>query len=319
METDSWLDLSCSGAVSYSGDIAITPSLVNVLYTSKITDGILFSHESGLHNGTLDVAEGSAAFAPEKLGKYTFTYGEYTQTIDIIDDVPPEIRLLEGLPSLIDLGDTAFSVSEDDVVTADRWGAVKVNIECLYNGRAIDTSDPNFGGLGLYEITYTATDESGNKAKIFRTVAIMADTSAPVIIWNNPPQILTTQSLDLSAIAAIDPEQGKVQVNIEKIILHSQGTDYELSCENNSVTPKDTGELYIYVSAIDSVGNKTEKLYRIEVVNELRKVITADNYVVEEGNEDERGCGSVLGVAGSSIIAVITVLSAAVMAAKRKN
>lgn len=159
---------------------------------------------------------------------------------------------------------------------------MEVLIKCKYNGKEIDLKE-RFDQIGIYEITYTAVDSSSNAASITRTVLILPpNDDQPVIIWDVPAQVLKSQTIDISKIKAVDSYSREIQVEIKRAMFVSNGVEQKLEINNGVIKFKKAGELYITVSATDAYGNSTQKLFRIEVRDQLRKVVTSDNYAVSD-------------------------------------
>ncbi|HEY8443362.1 MAG TPA: hypothetical protein VIL24_01005, partial [Clostridia bacterium] len=266
--------------IPYGQSVLISPKLTNVFRTIDVpSEEITFAHESGDHSGALT---DDGTFSPNRLGQYTFLYGGYAQNLIIIDAAPPTIQFKDGLSNLIISGQGALSLSVNDVIAADDWGSVEVLIKCKYNGKEIDLKE-RFDQIGIYEITYTAVDSSSNAASITRTVLILPpNDDQPVIIWDVPAQVLKSQTIDLSKIKAVDSYSREIQVEIKRAMFVSNGVEQKLEINNGVIKFKKAGELYITVSATDAYGNSTQKLFRIEVRDQLRKVVTSDNYAVSD-------------------------------------
>ena len=120
------------------------------------------------------------------------------------DDQAPVITLLGNNPQVIELGNPYIELgaTASDNIDGD-----------LTNQIAIDTTLVNTNSVGLYIVTYSVSDSSGNSATAFRTInvtnqnIIPQDTTAPVItlIGNNPQIIqLGNPYIELGATATDD-------------------------------------------------------------------------------------------------------------------
>ena len=307
VEPATYLDLGVAQKeISYAADVTLTPRLVSVVSEQSVTGTLAFAHESGEHTGTiaLDVG-GGGMFTPRYLGIYTFTTGAYAQTLRVVDDVPPEIGLTGEPLTVVSVGAQVPPVAESDVTATDAWSDVTIAIHGTYNGRPTAVADTVFDKTGLYEFTYTATDASGNSATVTRQVAVVAaDGSAPRIYWDGPTQILVGADLDLSTIRAFDETDGAVTVTIQQILLYVGGTQRELTAENGVVCTAETGELYIYVTAVDAAGNTAERTYRVEVLEELRDTLDGmDDRPADEPSV--KGCGGAATTSGTMAAGVL--------------
>ncbi len=123
----------------------------------------------------------------DALGSYTITYNatnasgmasatEVTRTVTVADITAPVITLNGANPQVIELGSGYIELG----ATTDDGSAV-----------VIDASGVNVNVVGDYNVTYNATDASGNMAdQVTRRVDVV-DTTAPVItlIGDNPQTI----------------------------------------------------------------------------------------------------------------------------------
>lgn len=173
------------------------------------------------------------------LGTYMLTYSatdgsgnsdSTTRTVEVEDTVPPtitlngdsEISLECGVDAYVELGATA-----DDVCD----GAVGVAIS-----GSVDTDTP-----GTYEITYTATDSSGNEATETRTVHVV-DTippdielaAGPVELWP-PNHKYQTVSLDDLVVSATDECDESVSATDVVVTLVSSDEEENANGDGNTV------------------------------------------------------------------------------------
>jgi len=175
-----------------------------------------------------------------------------------LDTTPPVITILGDNPYILlkdsnytDLGATAF----DDVD-----GNLSVGVE--YN---ITTST-----VGVYHVTYTAMDHSGNRATKQRSVVVQennssggtVDTSAPIITihGDNPHIMLVGENYTDAGATAFDVEDGNLSVGVEY-----------------NITTNKVGIYHVDYRAVDSSGN-TVVAQRSVVVQEQN--ITGNNIPV---------------------------------------
>jgi RHS repeat-associated protein len=175
-----------------------------------------------------------------------------------LDTTPPVITILGDNPYILvkdsnytDLGATAF----DDVD-----GNLSVGVE--YN---ITTST-----VGVYHVTYTAMDHSGNRATKQRSVVVQennssggtVDTSAPIITihGDNPHIMLVGENYSDAGATAYDVEDGNLSVGVEY-----------------NITTNKVGIYHVDYRAVDSSGN-TVVAQRSVVVQEQN--ITGNNIPV---------------------------------------
>tara|TARA_Y100000768_G_scaffold320812_1_gene256683 strand:- start:158 stop:3280 length:3123 start_codon:yes stop_codon:yes gene_type:complete len=168
-------------------------------------------------------------------GQNLFVYGD---EYEIADTTAPVITVLGNNPETVEVG-SAYS---DAGATSDGGESITIT-------GSVDTSV-----LGIYTITYSATDASGNQATATRTVNVV-DTMAPIItvLGNNPETIEVGSNYnDAGAIA-----DGGETVTITGTV------------DTNTV-----GVYTITYSASDSSGNTATETRTVNVVDTTDPVIT---------------------------------------------
>jgi prepilin-type N-terminal cleavage/methylation domain-containing protein len=132
------------------GAIAKSPSGTNISYTTEITkDGNI------------------ASININQVGTYIVTYStsfegltaKTRRTVNIVDNVPP---IISATPLTITTATTTINMMQG-VTTSDNSG---LPVVVTYTDNLI------LGVVGVYQIEYTATDASGNKTIITRTITI---------------------------------------------------------------------------------------------------------------------------------------------------
>lgn len=109
--------------------------------------------------------------------------------------------------------------------------------------------------LGVYEITYTATNNSVT-SKVVRKITV-ADTTPPIITFDGPIEILTTDLVNLDTIL-------NANINVTD---NSQDTlEYDLS----GFVDNGVGSYVVKYIAVDNSGNKTEKSRVVDVVSQFK-------------------------------------------------
>ena len=154
------------------------------------------------------------------VGTYTLTYtasdkagnvATATRTVSVVDTSPPTLTLTGGVELTLE-GGTDYQ--EQGATANDNVdGQVDVSIS-----GTVDTMT-----LGIYTLTYTASDKAGNQASVKRIISVV-DTTPPILTLNGDEQIehvLGRDYLDKGAVAfdAVDGEvpftvSGEVDVMI---------------------------------------------------------------------------------------------------------
>ena len=188
-----------------------------------------------------------------KAGTYTLTYtavdsdGNTTTTtriINVLDKTPPVITLLgegavtvEQYAAYVESGATA----KDDDTDVD----------------VVITGSVNTSAVGVYTVTYTATDSEGNVTETSRTVTIV-DTTPPVItlIGDNPVTVIQNTAYSESGATAKD---GDTDVGV---------------VVTGAVNASVAGVYTVTYTAIDSAGNSSNTSRTVNVLDKTPPVIT---------------------------------------------
>ena len=188
------------------------------------------------------------------VGVYTITYtatdssgnqGIATRTVNVVDTTAPVITVLGNDPETVEVGSTYT----DAGATADGGETVT----------ASGTVDTNT--VGVYTITYTATDSSNNAATATRTVNVV-DTTAPVmtLVGNNP--------IDVEAATTYTDAGATAQDNYDGDITSSITT-------TNNIDMNTVGTYSVIYNVVDANGNSAVPLIRtVNVVDTTAPVIT---------------------------------------------
>lgn len=190
-------------------------------------------------------------------GSYTLTYsstdgagntGTATRTVEVVDRVAPVVTL-NGAASLalacgteyIELGATAVDACD---------GALEVTA-----GPAPDT-----GNLATYDVTYTATDSSGNTGSVTRTVLVELDA----------PPVISVAGGDTQTVAC-----GTEFVGLEYSVVAPCLGDLTASVEvTGTVDTTEPGAYPIQLSLPDFGGGPALKTVTVSVVDSTAPAIT---------------------------------------------
>ena len=190
----------------------------------------------------------SGAVITNSIGTYTITYSaadlsgnisSASRVVNINDNIPPSLSL--NGPALIELnyGETYNEMGVNAIDNAD--GSLSVT-----TSGAVQTNT-----LGSYEITYSATDQSGNTAFIIRTINVI-DILQPNITLNGA----TSLTIYLGATYT---EQGAIA---------NDNVDGDISSSiiiSGVVDISSVGIYQITYSVSDSSGNSNSMVRQVEV------------------------------------------------------
>ncbi len=243
---------------------------------------------------------------PNSPNTYTITYtataadnttGKATRVVHVVDTAPPVITL-SGVAGFTPQTETVV-VTNDDGTTSTVTETVLVGtVEChdgfaAPSATAFDGCDNhpvpvttsggvNTGTPGIYEITFSASDASGNDAEQ-RVRVTVVDTTGPVISLNgsNPMTVECHTSFTDPGATAADACEGPATVSA-----------------SGSVNPNVPGSYSITYTASDSGGRTTTVVRTVNVVDTTPPAIScpADVFV----NYDPAAGGAVVTYAAPS-------------------
>ena len=200
-------------------------------------------------DGTVDTAT---------VGSYTVTYSardasgneaNATRGITVVEaaiiDVTPPVLTLNGEANITLEQNTAYIE-----LGATARDAVDGNVSVNISGN-VDTST-----VGIYTMTYSATDHAGNTAHTTRDISVVAgaiaDTTPPLITLNGQANTTLEQNAVYTEFGAtaLDTVDGNVSVSI-----------------SGTVDTATVGHYVVTYTATDSVGNESSVTRSIEVAN----------------------------------------------------
>ncbi len=239
-----YVDDGATALDNYDGDLTSTILTVNPVDTSTV----------GAYIVTYDASDSSGNAA-----------AQVTRTVNVVDTTDPIISLVGSTPVIIEVG----SVYVDDGATA------LDNYDGDLTGSIVTVNPVDTSAVGVYVVTYDASDSSGNAAaQVTRTVNVV-DTGIPVIT--------------LTGSDTVSVEVGSVYVDDGATALDSG--DGDLTSSIVTVNPVDTSTLGAYIvtyDVSDSSGNNATQVSRtVNVVDTTDPVISlvgSDPVSVEIGS-----------------------------------
>ena len=188
-----------------------------------------------------------------KAGTYTLTYTAVdsdgnttttTRTINVLDKKPPVITLV---------GEATVTVEQN--ATYVEPGATAKDNET--DVEVVITGSVNTSIVGMYTVTYIATDSEENTAQLTRTINVV-DTTPPVItlIGDNPVTVVQNTAYSESGAIAKDGD-----IDIDVVIT---------GVVNASVA----GVYAVTYTAVDSAGNSSNTSRTVNVLDKTPPVIT---------------------------------------------
>lgn len=196
-----------------------------------------------------------------------------TDTNETIDTINPVINIEGKISDTINIGNSWT----DPVVTAMDETDGDITDKIVKSG-SVDVNN-----AGKYEITFSVTDNAGNKSeKIFVVIvkdADIVDNEAPVIIISGGNSITINKGDSWSEpeVTAYDNIDGNVSHKIEK---------------NGSVDANNAGTYEITYTVVDNAGNSASKILTVIVIEKEEIDTTAPVITINETNPMTVNLGS---------------------------
>ena len=220
----------------------------------------------------LEVDINTDAVVTSEIGSYDVTFNvedssgnpatQLVRTVNVVDTTSPIITLVGGTQFI----EFPAEYVEQGATVSDNYDT---DLEILINKDAVNTL-----ALGVYSVTYDATDSSGNPAtQVLRTVRVV-DTTRPVItLTGDNPQII---------------EVGDTYTELGATATDNHDTDLTVDPDAAEVTTSVVGTYSVFYTVTDAQGNKAATVARtVNVVDSEAPVITivgADPQEIEVGD-----------------------------------
>jgi len=219
------------------------------------------------------------------IGSYTLTYsatdasgntGTSSRTVIVQDTTGPVITILGDNPQTVEL----VQYDPPSSIYKDTAGAIS------QDGEEITTDDTGVdnAGIGTYFVYYSATDTSGNKSTIARTVYVV-DTTAPRVILNSNGATSDEVTVELGSTFV---SSGAYATDISM----STGFDTDLGIEVTVTGTVDTSTVGTYTltyTATDASGNVGTAIETVNVVDTTAPVFTSSATFSAAENQTEIG------------------------------
>ena len=223
------------------------------------------------------------------IGSYTLTYsatdasgntGTSSRTVIVQDTTGPVITILGDNPQTVEL----VQYDPPSSIYKDTAGAIS------QDGEEITTDDTGVdnAGIGTYFVYYSATDTSGNKSTIARTVYVV-DTTAPRVILNSNGSTSDEVTVELGSTFV---SSGAYATDISM----STGFDTDLGIEVTVTGTVDTSTVGTYTltyTATDASGNVGTAIETVNVVDTTAPVFTSSATFSAAENQTEIGAVTV--------------------------
>jgi len=262
-----------------------------VLYLSDLSEyiGEVVDPNGELCNGRIVITDDGES-------KYDFdadlTCGEGYQTDE--DIVAPILNMI---------GDSYITLFEGDTYPTDEGVQLDLDSDGIFDSVIYATPESatlfNDQEVGTYLLVYEATDDNNNTARIFRTIVVTRDISAPTVQFSGASGVASNHNISIT-VTDINSANAYYQWTASEIQpLSSDANWVLLEAESLSTNPGD-GVSYLHIKAIDEYDNEGITTSSMLVVDTTDPVITLTvdnndpaaehviNVGVEELNEDFR-------------------------------
>jgi PKD repeat protein len=194
---------------------------------------------------------------------------EYVLTVDVKDTIPPTIQLNGDNPFVLDV----FATFSDPyvIVNDNYWPKNTINVTTT--GTVDNTK------LGSYVKTYTATDPSGNKASVSRTINVVDRTSPEIrILGDNPVNLPRWHVFVEPGVALVDNYNTDAEMRPMLIVANSLPLNAEGKPFGN-----EEGVYSVKYKVRDLSGNQSAEVERvinvIEPVTGIAELLDFDHAV----------------------------------------
>ena len=311
-----WLDdvapvIELDGAEDVStvqaGEVVVGESDVRVSDAAQ-GDDVTLTIEVKYQNGAFEALTEDYDFT--RVGAYVIRYtakdpsgnAAYVErTINVIDELPPEITLSGEIP---ESGFTGIAITLPAATATEN---AQVVLTVTLNGEEIALSGNAFTPTvaGEYEAVYSATDANDNTATVRQVISVADDIAAPVISGGLENSVVKKgEAVSVTAASATDNCDGSVTVTYKVYY----GTE-EVAVENGSFKAENIGVYRVEYTARDSSGNVANKNVEITV--------TATGTTDGGDGANSGSCNSSLG--GAPWIAGFALAAAAALAIAKRG
>ena len=277
--------------VTVKGDNPATSELGSTYTDAGATASDLSGEVSVTTSGTVDI---------NTIGSYTLTYsatdasgntGTATRVVIVQDTTGPQITILGDNPETVEL----VQYDPPDSVYKDTAGAISDG------GEEIITDDTNVDNtsIGTYFVYYSATDLSGNKSTVARTVYVV-DTTAPRVRLLSNGLALEEVTIELGSTFV---DSGAYGYDASKCTGQLSECVIEVTT-SGTVDTSTVGTYTLTYSATDASGNTGTATKTVNVVDTTAPVFTSTASFSADENQTAIGTVTATDLSGNIIFSI---------------
>ncbi|MEJ7250243.1 putative Ig domain-containing protein, partial [Staphylococcus epidermidis] len=246
----------------------------------------------GLPNGvTFDETTNTISGTPSEVGSYdiivttTDESGNVTETIftiDVEDTTKPTVESIAGQTQEVNTEIEPIKIEATD----NSGQAVTNKVDGLPNGVTFDEATNTISGtpseVGIYTVTVTTTDESGNATETTFTIDVEDTTKPTVESVADQTQEVNTEITPIT----IESEDNSGQAVTNKVEGLPAGMTFDETTNTISGTPSEVGSYTVTVTTTDESGNETETTFTIDVEDTTKPTVESIANQTQEVNTE---------------------------------